>query len=277
MMRTIIIVCIYMLCAGMMAGAADITWYPLDGPAAARVLVPGEPPLLVGQANVFNNCVEFGFGLAMTQAEQEQVRTALMQEYLEFRGDLLADLKELKELWKEVCSTPAEQQGKYRLILRDVLVGEADRAPGLGISRVIRKINAMETDVVAAGTPPVTRRSVDALLELVQMALRFRDRRVVAWSEPERQAIGAAILRRLPTLTPAGRNWLANADIHRALIDRNWQETPADERDVIRRLLAETFAPAPKADSAFPVDIDGIPLPPPNLFPLPTNLPWPMR
>ncbi|HOY67290.1 MAG TPA: hypothetical protein PLP29_10400 [Candidatus Ozemobacteraceae bacterium] len=268
---------IYVLASVAGAGAADVTWYPLEGPAAQRVLVPGEPPLLVGQANVFNNCVEFGFGIAMTQAEQEQLRTALMQEYLEFRSDLLEDLKELGELWKDVCATPVEQQGKYRLILRDVLVGEADRSPGLGISQAIRKINAMEADVVGAGTPPVTRRSLDALLELVQMALRFRDRRVVAWDQAQRQELEAALLRRLPSLTPVGRNWLANADIHRALIERNWQETPADEREVIRRLLIETFAPASKAGSAFPVDVEGIPLPPPNLFPLPTVLPWPMR
>ena len=46
-------------------------WYPLDGAEAARILVPGERPLSMGQANVFFNCIEFAFGIAMTQAEQE--------------------------------------------------------------------------------------------------------------------------------------------------------------------------------------------------------------
>ncbi len=269
-----IIACVLLL---VPSGAMAASWYPVDGPEAGRILVPGEPPLTVGHANVFLNCIEFGFGLAMTQAEQEDVRTALMQEYLKFKGDLLDDLKDVRDLWNEVCAAPPDQQGKYRIILRDVLVGEAKKEPLLEISRVISRINTQEADVIAAGTPSVTKRSLASLLELLKMALRLRDRRVVVWDEPVRKSFEASILRRLPGLPPSGRNWLANADIHRALIAKSWQQVAPDERDVISRLLTETFAPAPASGSALPINVDAIPLPPPNLFPLPTELPWPMR
>jgi len=109
------------------------------------------------------------------------------------------------------------------------------------------------------------------------MAFRLRDRRIVTWDEPVRKSFEASILKRLPSLPPSGRNWLANADIHRALIVRSWQQVAPDERDVISRLLIETFAPALASGSALPITVDAIPLPPPNLFPLPTELPWPMR
>lgn len=252
-------------------------WYPLDGAEAARILVPGERPLSMGQANVFFNCIEFAFGIAMTQAEQETVRTALMQEYLQFKGGLLDDLKDVGDLWKEVCAASPERRGKYRVILKDVFLGESKKEPRLDISRAISGINAQELDVIGAGTPPVTRRSLAAFIELVQMALKLRDRRVVAWDDFTRKAVEAAVLSRLAALPPAGRNWLANADIHRALTVRGWQQVAADERDAINRLLVETFAPAPASGSALPVDVDAIPLPPPNLFQLPTDLPWPMR
>ncbi|MBP7633301.1 hypothetical protein KBA41_03950 [Candidatus Ozemobacteraceae bacterium] len=252
-------------------------WYPLEGPEAARVLVPGERPLTMGQANVFFNCIEFAFGVAMTQAEQETVRTALMQEYLQLKGDLLDDLKDVGSLWKDVCASPLERRGQYRVILKDVFLGESKKEPRLGISQAISGISAQELDVIGAGTPPVTKRSLAAFIELVQMALKLRDRRVVAWDDSTRKAVEAAVLTRLAALPPAGRNWLANADIHRALTVRGWQDVAADERDAINRLLVETFAPAPASGSALPVDVDAIPIPPPNLFQLPTDLPWPMR
>ena len=252
-------------------------WYPLEGPDAARILVPGDRPLSMGQANVFFNCIEFAFGVAMTQAEQETVRTALMQEYLQFKGDLLDDLKDVGELWKEVCAAPPERRGQYRVILKDVFLGESKKSPRLDISRAISRITDQELDVIGAGTPPVTRRSLASFLELVQLALKLRDRRVVAWDESAQKAVEAAVLSRLASLPPAGRNWLANADIHRALTVRGWQEVAADERDAINHLLIETFAPPPASGSALPVDVDAIPLPPPNLFQLPTDLPWPMR
>lgn len=253
------------------------SWYPIEGPEAARILVPGERPLTMGQANVFFNCIEFGFGLALNQAEQETVRNALMQEYLQFKGDLLDDLKDVRDLWNEVCASSPDNRGKYRVILKDVFLGEAKKSPILDISRVISRINDQELDVIAAGTPPVTRRSLVSFLELVQLALKLRDRRVIVWDESVHQALEAAVLRRLPSLPPSGRNWLANADIHRALTVRGWQEVAADERDEINRLLIETFAPAPASGSALPIDVDAIPLPPPNLFQLPTELPWPVR
>lgn len=252
-------------------------WYPLEGSEAARILVPGERPLSMGQASVFFNCIEFAFGIAMTQAEQETVRTALMQEYLQFKGGLLDDLKDVGDLWKEVCATPPERRGQYRMILKDVFLGESKKEPRLDISRAISGISAQELDVIGAGTPPVTRRSLAAFIELVQMALKLRDRRVVAWDDSTRKAVEAAVLSRLAVLPPAGRNWLANADIHRALTVRGWQEVAADERDAINRLLIETFAPTPASGSVLPVNVDAIPLPPPNLFQLPTDLPWPMR
>lgn len=259
------------------AWCAASSWYPVDGPEAAKILVPGERPLTMGHANVFFNCIEFSLGVALSQSEQESVRSALMQEYLQFKGDLLDDMREMRELWNEVSASAADDKGKYRIILKDVLLGEAKKSPGLDISRVISRINDQESDLIAAGTPPVTRRSLASFIELIHLALRLRDRRVVSWDESLQQAIEAALLRRLPSLSPNGRNWLANADIHRALTVRGREEVAADERDVIDNLLIKTFAPAPASGSVLPIDVDAILLPPPNLFQLPTELPWPMR
>jgi hypothetical protein len=233
--------------------------------------------LTVGQQNVFLNCVEFGLELALTQKEQEDIRASLMKEFLAHRVGLLQDLQKIEDLWAEILAAPPEQRGTFRQVVRDSLLDETIRFPHLEMSGIIREMVKRNAEVVVAGEPRLTRRSFDSFLELIDLGARLRDRRIQAWDAETLVAFETALLKRVPGLSPEGRKWLANADIFRALIYRNWQQVAADERETIKRFLVEAFAPAPKPGQPLPVDLDGIPIPPPELFPCPTELPWEMR
>ncbi len=252
-------------------------WFPIQGKEAERVLVPGNPPLTLGKMNSLINCIEFGLSVALTQNEIEGARAALMQEYLSFKGRLLSDLDDIQRLWLDVLQAPADQKGKFRLILRDSLMEEMKKQPGHAFSQVLQRLLEDSEQVFCQGNPPISKRSVTAFLEIVKNALRIRDKRVVAWTPSETANIEAEILKIIPNLNPDGRKWLGNADLHNAIIFRNLQSVPADERETVKRFLVETFAPLPKGTTQFPVAFDEIPLPPPNFFPLPTDLPWDMR
>ncbi|RCK81784.1 MAG: hypothetical protein OZSIB_0918 [Candidatus Ozemobacter sibiricus] len=258
------------------AWATASFWYPIDGPEARRVLVPGSPPLTVGQQNAFLNCLEFGLAIALTQREQEAARAALMEEYLAHRGDLLAALEEIRKIWQQVEAAKPQDRGVLRQIIRDSLLEETQKFPNLAMARVVRRILQDGNEAVLEGPPRIDRRMLAAFFELVEMALRLRDQRVIVWDEPTRRAMEAKILQRIPTLSPEGRMWLVNADFHRALIARNWQNVPPDEKETIRRFLVETFAPGAELGERA-VDLERIPLPPPTIFPLPTDLPWEFR
>lgn len=258
------------------AFAAELGWHTTDGDEARRALVPGEPPLTVGQQNVFFNCMEFGMSIALTQSEQESVRAALMQEYLSFKRGLLQDLNQLQDLWNKIVLSKPEEKPQYRIIIRESLLEEAKKSPETQLSRIILSISHRSEPIVP-GTPRIDRRCLSAFLEIVQIALRLRDRRVVSWTQADSEALETVLLKRLPQLSPEGRRWLSNADFHHAIIDRAWKNTPTDEKEAIRPLLIETFAPPTPTGSPFPIDLEKIPLPPPNIFPLPTSIPWELR
>jgi len=252
-------------------------WYPTTGPEALRILVPGTPPLTVGKQNVLFNCVEFGLSVALTQKEQETLRTAVMEEYLTHKGNLLTDLGELEKLWNEVMAASPADQAKYRQVLKDSLMAEAKKAPNIGISKMIAEILSNSSETIVGGGQKIDKRSFNAFLELVEMCLKMRDKRIVQWSTTERLELEAVLIRHIPELSPEGRKWLGNADFHRTIIFRNWQQVPPDERETVKKFLVETFAPNPKPGSTHAVDLESIPIPPPNLFPLPMHLPWEMR
>ncbi|MBF0502466.1 MAG: hypothetical protein HQM09_20175 [Candidatus Riflebacteria bacterium] len=258
------------------AFADNSFWYEVMGEEARRILVPGEPPLTVGKQNVFLNCMEFGLGLALTQAEQEAVRAGLMQEFLTYKGKLLDDLTTMEKLWKEIASTDQDKRGALRLIIRDVLLEKMKKNPESMISHAISDVMKHREEVIP-GLPRIDKRCIASFLELVQMSLRLRDRRVVSWSTTETAALEAALLKRIPTLSPEGRKWLENADFHRAIIDRSWHRIAADEKETVKALLIETFAPASASGTEPVIDIEKIPLPPPNIFALPSDLPWELR
>lgn len=251
-------------------------WLPTEGYEANRVLVPGTPPLTMGARNTFFNCVEFGLSLAMTEAEKEQAQIALMQEYLVFKGQLLDDLKGIGGIWQQLLQAAPEDRGTFRAIIREALFEEVEKHPDLGISKVLRTVLKDSETVLIPGSPPLSKRSLAAFFEILEMASKFRDKRVVAWNDQTRMRMEAALLARFPSLAPDARRWLGNADLHGALLVRNWNKTPAEEKNLIRGFIADTFAP-PGKDSGLPIDVDQILLPPPTIFPLPGELPWPMR
>lgn len=256
--------------------AAELGWHATDGEEARRALVPGEPPLTVGQQNVFLNCMEFGLSIALTQSEQEAVRAALMQEYLSFKRGLLEDLQQLQDLWVKITLARPEERPQYKVIIRESLLEESKKSPETQLSKIINSISR-RSEAIVPGTPRIDRRCLSAFLEIVQLALRLRDRRVVSWTPADHEALETVLLKRLPELSPEGRRWLSNADYHHALIDRAWKNTPTDEKELIKPLLIQTFAPSTPTGSPFPIDLEKIPLPPPNIFPLPTSLPWELR
>ena len=274
MKRLFALLCLVLLCNPVFA--ASLGWHATVGEESSRTLVPGEPPLTVGQQNVFFNCLEFGLGVALTAPEQEDVRAALMQEYLSFKRGLLDDLRQLQGLWDTISVAKAEEKPQFRVVIRESLLEEARKNPDAQLSRVINGI-VRGSEPIVPGTPRIAHRSLSSFLEIVQLALRLRDRRVVSWTPADREALETVLLKRLPQLSPDGRRWLSNADFHLALIDRAWRMTPPDEKDSVRSLLTETFAPAAPTGSPFPVDLEKIPLPPPNIFPLPTSIPWEFR
>ncbi len=269
-------VCVLMVVVTGTLWAGTDFWYPISGPQADRILVPGEPPLTVGLQNGFLNCLEFGLALALTQQEQEAARAALMAEYLANRSELLEALREIGGIWMKVEKARPEERGSLRRIIRDSLLEETQKSPQLGMAQVVRQILKNGNEAVLVGPPRLDRRLLAAFFELVQMCLRLRDRRVVVWDDQTRAALEARLLQRVPQLSPEGRVWLGNADFHRAMIAANWQRVPADEKEVIRKFLIETFAPTGPGEIAG-VDLDRIPLPPPTIFPLPTDLPWDLR
>ncbi len=258
------------------AWAGGPFWHPIEGPEARRVLVPGSPPLTVGQQNAFLNCLEFGLAIALTQREQEAARAALMEEFLAHRVDLLTALEDIRKIWKQVEEAKPQDRGVLRQIIRNSLLEETQKFPNLAMAKVVRRILQDGNEAVLTGPPRLDRRMLSAFFELVEMALRLRDQRVVAWDEPTRRAMEAKILQRIPTLSPEGRLWLVNADFHRSLITRNWQTVAPDEKETIRRFLVETFAPGAELGERA-IDLERIPLPPPTIFPLPTDLPWDFR
>ncbi|MFZ2957576.1 MAG: hypothetical protein WA705_11845 [Candidatus Ozemobacteraceae bacterium] len=258
--------------------AENSFWHEIKGEEARRILVPGEPPLTVGKQNVFLNCMEFGLAVALTQAEQDAVRAALMQEFLTFKGRLLDDLAILEKLWKEIANADVQKRGALRLIIRDALLEEVKKNPNAMISRAISNVLKHE-EAVIPGNPKIDQRCIASLFELIQMALRLRDHRVVSWTVSETAAMESALLQRIPTLSPEGRQWLGNADFHRAIIERSWRRVSADEKETVKQLLIETFAPVSSGTpGVFPaVDFEKILFPPPNIFPLPVDLPWDLR
>jgi len=258
------------------AFAEDDYWYPVAGSAADRILVPGQPPLTVGQQNAFLNCLELGLSVALTQEEQEAARAALMEEYLSHKMELLDSLRETRKLWDESGNSNPESRGKIRRIIRDSLLEETQKFPDLGMSKVLRKILKDANDAVIPGSPRIDRRAFSAFFELIQMCLRLRDKRVVTWDERKRIGLESQLLQRIPGLSPEGRKWLANADFHRSMISRNWREISADEKETIRKFLIETFAPQAEGEESG-VNLDLIPIPPPTIFQLPTDLPWEFR
>ncbi len=255
--------------------ARDFTWHPTSGALADRVAVPGDKPLRMGDVNVFLNCLEFGLGVALTDAEIERIRNQFMEEYLQQKSRLLNAVRELKNMWQAITVDNPQETGKYRRIIQDALLEEARRNPTLPLSKSILQLESKSSEIVVPGSPPLTRHSLDAFFEIICFALRLRDKRHPNDDAATLKVWENALIKRFPSLSPEGRRWLSNADFHRAIVMRAWQTTPADEKNTIRALLIATFAPSAADGNGF--DIDQIPLPPPNLFPLPADLPWDLR
>ncbi|HNV69667.1 MAG TPA: hypothetical protein PKO06_08225, partial [Candidatus Ozemobacteraceae bacterium] len=113
------------------AWCRDFAWHPTSGAAADRVVVPGDKPLRLGDVNVFLNCLEFGLGVALTDADVERIRTQFMEEYLQQKGRLLTAVRELKNMWQAITTESSTEIGKYRRIIQDALLEEARRNPQL--------------------------------------------------------------------------------------------------------------------------------------------------
>ena len=256
--------------------AREFTWHPLTGPETERFLVPGNPPLTVGDQNVFFNCVEFGLQVALTLSEKEALRSALMQEFLQQKNHLLAALRELRKLWATITAQKPDEIGKYRLIIRDSLLFEARNSPNLALSQLITTILKDSEEQVTPGEPVISRRTLKAFVEMVQTAYRLKNRRVVSWDATQMKNLEAQLLKRVPSLSPEGRKWLSNVDFHRAFLEKSMQAIAADEKESVKKLLLDIFAP-PMPGNPDAVDIEAIPLPPPNVFPLPSELPWEWR
>jgi hypothetical protein len=252
-------------------------WRPIVGMESQKILVPGPKPLTVGKQNTLFNCIEFALSCALTQGEEESLRAGLMQEFLTFKEALLEDLQELETLWTTILESAPEDRSRYRLLLRDALLKETTRNSINGIGKILSAIEKQSQEAVVPGNPLISKRQIAAYFELVQMALRLRDRRVVSWNAAELATLEQELITGIPRLTPEGRKWLANADLHRAITAKNWNKTSAEEKETIRVLLVETYAPAGSKTGTMPVDIQAIHLPPPNLFPLPRELPWNQR
>ena len=260
------------------ASSWDYYWHPIDGKEASGILVPGKPPLTVGLQNVLLNCVEFGFSIALTEAEKEGLRSALMQEYLNYKGQLISDLMTIENLWREIFSKRDSDRAKFRQIIRDSLVEEVGKNPDFGLGKAIGDIQKNAGQIVFSGTAKIDHRSLSAFIEILQLGLKLRERRVLSWKKEDVSVLESAILERIPRLSPEGRKWLSNADYHRTLIFHGWDMMAQDEKPVVKNLLIAAFAPYPiDPNSPFPVDLEKIELPPPNLFPLPKNLPWDWR
>lgn len=258
--------------------AGEAYWHPIDGKEASGILVPGKPPLTVGQQNILLNCVEFGFSLALTQSEEEELRNALMQEYLNYKENLVNDLRTIENLWREIFARRDSDRSRFKQIIRDSLNEEVSKNPNYGLGKIIGKIQKNAAEVVFSGSAKIDRRSLSAFIEILQLGLKLRERRVLSWKPEDIAVLESAILQRVPKLSPEGRKWLSNADYHRTLIFRGWDQLASDEKPVVKNLLIAAFSPYPlDPNSAFPVDLEKIELPPPNLFPLPKNVPWEWR
>lgn len=260
-----------------LSGNPSVGWFPMTGPEAGKFLVPGTPALTVGMQNTLLNCLEFGLELALTEEEENSLRECLMGEFLRFKGKLTENLSELAKVWELVETAPPEGRARLRLLVRESLQEELARNGEQGIGAILKDIQRRAGEVVSPGNPRIDQRSLDALREIVQLGIRLRDRRNVTWSAAERRLFDQTVLAGIPELSPEGRRWLANAEFHRAVIFRGWETTSREEKDTIRSLLIPIFAPPAAHGEPLGVSAAQIPLPPPNLFPLPHRLPWALR
>jgi len=266
------------LCLAPLWAAQDVVWYPIQGREAERILIPGNPPLMVGGHNLLLNCVEFGFSLALTRAEEEALRSALMQEYLNYKGKLVADLNSLMAIWKEVTGNKNIDKNRFRLLVKEALTEEIARNSVGGLGKVISAIRTRQNEIVFSGTTKIDRRVLGAFREIIELALKLRDKRAVSFSSEAIAAFEKELITRIPGLSPEGRKWLANADFHRAIIERALKQVSPEEKETVKNLFIQAFAPAPAdRNSLIPVDLGAIEIPPPNIFPLPRELPWDFR
>lgn len=270
---------VFCYCLAIIPGAFGYSdfWYPVEGPEARRILVPGTIPLTLGDRNVFFNCLEFGMGIALTYSEQERIQYGLMNEFLVHKNKLLDSLQEISRIWEQILESSPDEKGKFQHIIKNAIMKEVCDQPGLELSGTIREILKNANETLISGYPEINKRTVAAFGEIVQFALMLRDKKHANWDEAATAAFTGQIAKIIPNLSPEGRHWLSNADFHRSIIQRNWSKTPSDEKEAIRRFISETFAPGNNADPNLKIDLTRIMLPPPNFFPLPTDLPWRLR
>ncbi|MBF0545392.1 MAG: hypothetical protein HQM08_13210 [Candidatus Riflebacteria bacterium] len=267
---------LFVLPVQFLLGSESDFWHEVTGPAAERVFIPGDPPLKMGSVNAFLNCVEYGFSLALTEREEMDLRNGIMDEFLSFKGKLVENLKHLSELWKVVINAKPDKRQMYKLILKESLQKETEKNLNSSISQKIAFIQK-QSESLTSSNPPISKRCVEALEEIIQFALKLRDRNIQIWSKPLQDEFEKTLILRIPELTPLGRAWLSNADIHRSIILKSWRNISNEEKKTVRELLIKTFAPANHGKSILPISLEDIPIPPPNFFPLPSELPWPMR
>ncbi len=258
-------------CAGE---AVSLPMPPQYDVSDGRVLVPGTPSLEVGVYHCLLNSIEAAWTIALTDAEQEQVRVALMQDCLDQRPALFAELGTLREIWQRAATE--KKAGVIARLLRDALEQWMKRAPAGRVATVMRDIAKNSLETVVPGQPAVTRRCVQAFAEIVRFAFVLRDARVPSSGVEQDKQFEIRVTAMAPKLSPAGRQWLANADYHRHLMRRGWREIEASEKDAVKQHIIAAFSPAGAA-SAAEFDPGQVELPPPNFFPLPRDLPSKLR
>jgi hypothetical protein len=101
----------------------------------------------------------------------------------------------------------------------------------------------MTNEVIAEGPPPLTRQAAEASIDLIDfMAAVVRGVDLIDVTPDVRQRWLAHLTTYYPMLTPMDRYWFATADTTLANLQANWDQAPAEQREMARQSWAQPTA-----------------------------------
>ena len=212
----------------------------LDEPAPDPILIEGDPPLRQSDVDLLARLIAFAFDSELTARQAETIAGHVKGHWGE-RDELLPNLPEARAAWERASELTGPEREVARLSMRDGFMKAAEGQPDEDLARLQRRLYDAANPVIMTGRPPLRRRSVDALVSIVEWLATQAAGRTVELSEGQRGEVRRSLARQYPRSMPGDRMLLAYLEQTYYWMLLQWERAGPEEQANFRANLAGAF------------------------------------
>jgi hypothetical protein len=212
---------------------------------AARVLVPGEPPLTESMASRFAAFLGWVLEIPLTPEDRQRVRLVLIQDWTQKKQADIASTVSFLEVEAEATRRAPRERQMIRERLQAQVIGSLRGDKGSADSRWLVSLYEAAHPPLAPGNPPLTRKISDALLEYYAFTLREADLRHLTPDQALKDAWAASLASKYASFPAKDQQAIARAPMDLADLRVAWANASvADRKEAAanwKRALAKDF------------------------------------